>query len=194
MSPLFPAEAFGQKDLERLEASLDPNLLGWAMNNPLVRVGEDNRLIRDLAAIHGLSKVMLARGRLIDFQLATTLGLDMSVQSQELGFYAPKERAGGAAGHLAVAKLMATWYSLDRADFARLPLPQDAVEFTDMEAEGLQEAVCNSPQRLGIAPFSAWDVFIATDFAVQDLVVEKGAEALTPYMQFPQYPYPIMKF
>ncbi len=188
----YDVEAFSPQDLQRLEHSLNPSLLDWAVKNPLVRPsGNESRLIRDLAAIHSLGKVLLARGRIFDFKLAVSKGWGMSEQRKELYWHAPNESAGNAAGHMAVAKLLAGWYGLESADFERLRLPQDADEFADMETPGLQEAVTTRPRDLGITTFTASQLFIKTTFAVQDLVVAKGLDALdalAPYMDFPQFP------
>lgn len=190
----FVATPFSPNELHLLESTLDPDVVAWAMDNPNIREsGKDSRLIRDLAAVHALSKVVLAKGRLQDFEFATALGHDVNTQYPELHYKSPAEMGGRAAGQLAVAKLMTTWYSLDNHDFTRLLVPQDALEFTNMSTEFLQEAVCTAPKVWGIAPFSARDVFLETMFEAQNAIRDTGPNALSIYMDFPEYPIVLSK-
>jgi hypothetical protein len=59
-------------------------LVFCAVESSFVRESSGDQIITDMAALHAFDKVILARGRLLDFEFSTTLGHDMSAAHSDL--------------------------------------------------------------------------------------------------------------
>jgi len=188
---LSTATPFSSDDLRRIDLCLSLSLRGWAEANYFIRQpGEDNRRIRDIATFHALSKAWSAQSRLSAFRESVTLGYDLNTlhEGTLLNFDSPKGMAGRAAGQLAVAKLLTKWYDLKANDFSDMARRKDISRAILQGVEGVQEAVCTTPQDLGISTFTSHEVFVETQQEAEDLVGKSGPAALEPYIAFPEYP------
>jgi len=188
---LSTATPFSPDELREVDRFLPSSVLEWAEARPFIgQPDRDNRRIRDIATFHALFKAWGAQSRLSGFREAVSRGYDLNAlhEGELLKFDSPKGLAGKAAGQLAVAKLLTRWYDLQAGDFSGMAA-QDNIFFEIFRGiEGLQEAVCNTPQLLGITTFGSHEVFMEAQWEVEAVVVEHGPAALEPYVAFPEFP------
>lgn len=185
----YTTKQLNSGELRIIADNIPMSLFRWARRQPFLEAREDGiEVLRGLAALHAQRKAILAGGRLRDYKEALSRGPDMMRLRPELGYRSAAEAGAHAAGHLAVAKLMANWYSLERDELESIPRPFTAADYAAGGNEDLQFTVATSPSVFGLRPCSGRDVFL--DVAVDtERALERGhLSVLEERMAFPLWP------
>lgn len=139
--------------------------------------------------LYAQGRIMQAREGADEFRHADRFGIPFSEINPAFEVRSPLECAGSAAGHVAVARMLAEWYDLTPEDFARVTVPaNDPHAFADRTMETLEHAVGFIPNELGIAPYTPRDVYAYAHQAAVEAIDADGPSALDPFLTFPSYP------
>lgn len=188
---LAQAEPLTVEQLQVLDENIEaksPDLAAWAAEYTLIRgSGPDGQRIRDLAALYAQRQIFAARGSWADLIKAYARGYHLEDTHAIQGLFAPYEMAGRAAGKMATARLLTTWYGLEHGDFDRLPL-HSPHEIALDKFEGYQAAVCYAPKNLGLVAIDTQMAYTEAMVAAHASVRQEGPTGLSQYMVLPQYP------